>query len=210
MSHLSTSRDPAVELADNAHDHEPPSIAFSGSSARLSAPSAPGARFAIVSALALGVLSCLALLRGGAPSSAQGAASNDLETFVQGCEQGDAVACNNLGVIYEHGYGVTPDARTAFRAFERACLGGSPDGCGNLGVLYERGEGTAADLSEAVRLYEQACNTGAALGCSNLGALYAHGKGVARDATRARGLFALACDTGSAAGCSNLMQSGSH
>jgi TPR repeat protein len=206
MNHDDASIDPSVSALDNAQDSEPPSIAFTKSSARLSERSPRGA---VLTALVLGALGCLALLRGAASSPTAGA-SSELESFRQGCAEGDAVACNNLGVTYAHGYSVSQNAASAARAFERACQGGSADGCSNLGALYERGEGTAPNLAEALRLYEQSCTMGAALGCSNLGALRALGKGITRDATEALRLFALACETGSAAGCSNLMASNAH
>jgi TPR repeat protein len=204
MKHSSSIR-LRVPTVDSALESEPPSIAFANTSARLSEP-AP--RRAVLSALVLGALGGLLLLR-DADSNRIAAAGNDLERFHQRCAQGDAVACNNLGVTYQLGYAVTPNAWAAFRAFELACQGGSPDGCNNQGALYERGEGTAQDLAEAVRLYERACTAGAALGCSNLGALRAQGKGVTRDDSEARRLFTLACQTGSAAGCSNLTASDS-
>ena len=134
------------------------------------------------------------------------AASAELSTLAQGCDQGEAVSCNDLGVSYLHGYSVPADARLAFAAFERACGLGSPDGCGNLGALYESGVGVGRSLEEAARLYERACGAGGALACSNLGALYARGRGVPRDLLEARRLFTLACQTGSAAGCNNLIQ----
>jgi hypothetical protein len=141
-----------------------------------------------------------------ASTVAASAPNGDAIAIAQGCERGDAVHCNDLGVSYLHGYAVPVDALLAFRSFERACEGGSPDGCSNLGALYEGGVGVEVGLEEAARRYEQACDMGGALGCSNLGALYAHGRGVARDLREARRLFTLACELGSAAGCSNLIQ----
>jgi len=122
------------------------------------------------------------------------------------CDLGDAVQCNDLGVISLHGHGVPADPSVALRAFERSCAYGSPDGCSNLGALYENGVGVATNLMEAARLYERACANGGALGCSNLGALYARGRGVARDLAEARRLFTLACQNDSAAGCNNLLR----
>ncbi|MEY2936017.1 MAG: hypothetical protein RL033_6766 [Pseudomonadota bacterium] len=146
----------------------------------------------------------------GATSEPDSAGSSDriadARALQRGCESGDAVMCNDLGVSYLRGLGVTPDVGLARSAFERACRRGSPDGCGNLGALYESGAGVPASIARASRLYEQACTTGCALGCSNLGALYARGLGVARDLDEAQRLFELACETGSAAGCTNLLQ----
>ena len=146
----------------------------------------------------------------GATSEPDSAGSSDRNAdtlaLQQGCESGNAVMCNDLGVSYLRGLGIARDVSLALGAFERSCRRGSPDGCGNLGALYESGAGVPASIAHASRLYEQACTMGCALGCSNLGALYARGLGVERDPEEAQRLFALACETGSAAGCSNLLQ----
>jgi TPR repeat protein len=120
------------------------------------------------------------------------------------CNAGDGVACNDLGVSYEHGYSVERDSRPAAVLFERACAGGVADGCSNLGALHERGAGVPASLDAARELYQRACQQHSALGCSNLGALYARGAGTVIDRDEARRLFAQACAGGSATGCANL------
>jgi TPR repeat protein len=134
------------------------------------------------------------------------ALKTDVPRLDRGCQDGDAVMCNDLGVSYLHGLAAPADLSLALQAFERSCRHGSPDGCGNLGALYESGAGVTASFARASRLYERACTMGCALGCSNLGALYARGLGVPRDRDEAQHLFALACDAGSAAGCNNLLQ----
>lgn len=134
------------------------------------------------------------------------AARPELAELAVSCETGDAVSCNDLGVVSLDGYGTPGDVHAAFRAFQRACNNGSADGCGNLGALYESGAGAHASVDQAARLYERACKQGGALGCSNLGALYARGLGVPRNLAAAQRYFAFACERGSAAGCSNLME----
>lgn len=168
-------------------------------------------RRVFASVLAATVGACLSLSSG--PSAA--APPSDVEgsfdptatlALDQGCEDGDAVMCNDLGVSYLRGLGMPSDVSLALRAFERACRRGSADGCGNLGALHESGAGVPASMAEASRLYDLACGMGCALGCSNLGVLYARGLGVPRDVDAARRLFTLACETGSALGCHNLLQ----
>jgi len=122
-------------------------------------------------------------------------------TLAAACEAGDAVACNDLGVSYEHGYSVPRDSVAAAQLFERACNGGVTDGCNNLGAGLERREATRARASE---LYRRACEAGSALGCSNLGALYARSARTPADVRSARQLFERACAGGSATGCENL------
>ena len=184
-------------------DRDLPSLGFTHSSERLA--NGPH-RLGLVAALALGALGSLFLALGDR-NDASALASGELLPLELGCERGDAVSCNDLGVSYQRGYSVEADSTRAFRLFQRACEQGSAEGCSNLGALHEHGAGTAPSLAEAVRLYQQACQAGSALGCSNLGALHAAGKGVAKDAEEARRLFSLACEGGSATGCQNLMAS---
>jgi len=127
-----------------------------------------------------------------------------LAALESACNTGDAVACNDLGVSYEHGYSVARDSRAAAALFERACEAGVADSCNNLGALHERGAGVPASLDSARELYQRACDQHSALGCSNLGALYARGAGSVIDRDEARRLFAQACTGGSATGCENL------
>jgi Sel1 repeat len=191
-----------------------PAVSLSLTASSVRAERSPHRR-AWLSALAFGFAGSIVALWGTPPTRASSTpieraavVSSDSASFASGCERGDAIACNDLGVTALHA--VPGDVSLAVRSFERACQSGSADGCSNLGALYEGGAGVRTDLSGAARLYEQACTDGAALGCSNLGALYARGKGVARDASEARRLFTLACDGGSAAGCNNLMQVAAH
>jgi hypothetical protein len=170
-----------------------------------------------LSVLAVGLLGCFAVAWGSLSRATPTpllagvtGGSGDALALAQACELGSPEHCNDLGVSYLHGYGVSANADLAFHAFERACRDGSPDACSNLGALYESGVGVAPSLTEAARLYEQACTARGALGCSNLGALYARGRGVARDTGEAQRLFTLACEIGSAAGCNNAMQPSLH
>ena len=131
-----------------------------------------------------------------------------LEEFRDACEAGDAIACNDLGVCYERGYGTSPNPWKAVELFERGCRRGSAEACNNQGAMIERSWGSERAIREvdAVRaLYKRACDHGSALGCSNLGALYAKGKGVRQDTSDARWLFERACQTGCATGCTNLI-----
>jgi TPR repeat protein len=166
-------------------------------------------RFAIVTALCLGALGLFAVsgARASAPlESARAVAGvpHELQALESACVDGDAAACNDLGVSYERGYSVQPDAQRAAALFERACDGGVADGCSNLGALHERGAGAYSSVQQAFDLYQRACDAGSALGCSNLGALHARGIGTRRDRDQARRLFRLAREGGSATGCENL------
>src|SRR5207302_10570025 len=48
------------------------------------------------------------------------------------CERGYAAGCSNLGVAYEHGWGVRRDVTRAVALYRQACDAGEALGCGNL------------------------------------------------------------------------------
>jgi TPR repeat protein len=129
-----------------------------------------------------------------------------LEAYADGCQAGDAAACNNLGVSYERGYGTERDGSRALALFERACRSGSAEACNNQAALLERVSDVGSAIEPIRELYRRACTQGSGLGCSNLGALYAKGKGVARDRAQAHWLFERACQSGVSIGCDNLVE----
>jgi TPR repeat protein len=131
-----------------------------------------------------------------------------LEEYDVGCRRGDAAACNNLGVSYQHGYGTEPDDGIALSIFDRACHAGSADGCNNRGAVLEQGWLRGEDIAPIRESYEHACQQGSGLGCSNLGALHARGRGVPRDPALAAWLFERACQMGDVTGCENLLATG--
>ena len=122
----------------------------------------------------------------------------------QACDGGSADGCDNLGRLYEHGWGVARDYARARSLYERACDGGSAIGCSNLGVLYENGLGIARDYSQAASLFKKACDGGSAYGCGNLGWMYQDGRAAAQDYAQAASLYQKACDGGDANSCGSL------
>lgn len=126
-----------------------------------------------------------------------------LEAYDEACKQGDPVACNNLGVCYQSGYGTERDDERALAIFERACSAGSADACNNQAALLERRGQSTREGAAPQELYRRACAGGAGIGCSNLGALYFKGQGVPRAPDHARALFERACQLGSVVGCEN-------
>ena len=60
-------------------------------------------------------------------------------------EQGDDDAQYNLGVMYDNGYGVPQDYKTAVKWFKIASEQGHPTSQANLGLMYEEGLGVIKD-----------------------------------------------------------------
>ena len=71
-------------------------------------------------------------------------------------EQGDAVAQNNLGLMYANGRGVPEDDAEAVRWFRMAAEQGNPDAQNDLEIMYTNGRGVPEDDAEAVRWYRLA------------------------------------------------------
>ena len=60
-----------------------------------------------------------------------------LPGFKEHAKQGNALAQNNIGIMYEHGYGVKVDMAKAVKWFKKAAKKGQPDAMYNLGRYYE-------------------------------------------------------------------------
>ncbi len=73
-------------------------------------------------------------------------ACQDAESLRVDCDDGDAIACYELGVMYQSGEGATQDFAHAASLYEQACDGGEMRGCTNLG------------FARAASLYQQACD----------------------------------------------------
>jgi len=69
-------------------------------------------------------------------------------------------AINNLGSLYQHGYGVEQDHAKAISLYEKSAKMGSPGGYFNLGSLYEHGDGVKQDDNKAIEYYEKALAAG--------------------------------------------------
>ncbi len=69
-------------------------------------------------------------------------------------------AINNLGALYQHGYGVKQDYAQAISLYEKSAKMGSPGGYFNLGGMYEHGDGVTQDDTKALEYYEQALAAG--------------------------------------------------
>ena len=66
-----------------------------------------------------------------------------LEIFRHWADHGDARAQDELGMIYEHGNGVTKSYAEAVRWYRKAADKGYAPAQNNLGAMYESGHGVA-------------------------------------------------------------------
>ena len=80
-------------------------------------------------------------------------------------EQGNAVAQNNLGLLYDNGQGVRQDYQEAAKWYRKAAEQGDASAQGNLGVLYEQGQGVRQNKAVAKEWFGKACDNGDQKGC---------------------------------------------
>lgn len=140
--------------------------------------------------------------------------------YEQACDGGNALACTNLGFMYERGQGVTADPESAVRLYSRGCAGsictGTNNlGCVNLGRAYRDGSGVKADPYKAIGLFRGVCNrqvapvddqdaVNIARACSLVGAAILFEEGVVRDVPAAVIFLEKGCAANDTFGCYNL------
>ncbi len=128
------------------------------------------------------------------------------------CADGDALACNLVGLMLHDGRsGATPDRAGAARSYRTACNLGAGIGCYNLSHMLRAGDGMPADEAEADRLlerthrlYETSCAEGGLSWCTNLAGLVQRGEGRDPDQTQARNLYVDTCERGDPMACIEL------
>ena len=119
-------------------------------------------------------------------------------------DQGNAIAQNNLGVMYRDGRGVPQNGSEAVRVFRLAADQGLAEAQFSLGVMYDDGRDVPQNDSEAVRWYRLAADQGNAFAQNNLGVMYRDGRGVPQNDSEAVRWYRLAADQGNAFAQNNL------
>uniref|UniRef100_UPI000AF92760 tetratricopeptide repeat protein n=1 Tax=Aliarcobacter skirrowii TaxID=28200 RepID=UPI000AF92760 len=61
------------------------------------------------------------------------------EWYEKSASQGNTTAQNNLGVMYDNGYGVRQDKKIAKELYGKACDGGVQIACDNYKILNQQG-----------------------------------------------------------------------
>ena len=139
-----------------------------------------------------------------AQEAAKVSPEQELAALTKKAEAGDAIAQNNLGVMYANGEGVPKDAVKAVEWYQKAALQGEASAQNNLGAMYANGEGVPKDAAKAVEWYQKAAVQGNAIAQHNLGVRYANGEGVPKDAAKAVEWIQKAAVQGEASAQSNL------
>ena len=88
--------------------------------------------------------------------------------YERSAEKGNMYAMNDLGYIYQHGYGTAVDYAKALRYYEQAAELGNPHALNNLGYVYENGLGVRQDFQKAIEYYNRAIAGGSENAANNL------------------------------------------
>gem|GEM_PF-3086413 len=99
------------------------------------------------------------------------------KTFQPLAEQGDAVAQNNIGIMYFHGQGVPKDERKAFEWLNKAAQQGDADAQDALFAMYYEGKGVKQDRAKAEAWLRKAAAQGLSRAQKTLKELFGDGKG---------------------------------
>jgi TPR repeat protein len=108
-----------------------------------------------------------------------------LEVFESLSGAGHDGAAFMLGVMYEHGLGVTPDEARAAAWYLKAAQRGSASAQYNIAVFHQLGRSVERSDAEALKWHRAAAAQGHRKAQNNLGALYFAGAGVTRDLVEA-------------------------
>ena len=98
-------------------------------------------------------------------------------------------AQNNIGHLYERGYGVSQNYGEAMKWYKQASAEGLAEAEHNVGMLYSQGFGVAKNDQEAVKWFRRAAKQELADSQYMLALSYYEGKGVKLSYTRSKALF---------------------
>jgi hypothetical protein len=136
------------------------------------------------------------LLRGNAALEHQDYAEA-MRLYRPPADQGNPAAQNNVGWLYQNGWGVPQDYAEAVRWYLKAADRGNAAAQTSLGWLYQNGWGIKQDYAEAMRWYRMAADQGNAAAQTKIGGLYSDGLGVPRDQGQAQAWMQKAAAGGS-------------
>lgn len=119
---------------------------------------------------------------------------------------GDPAAKAYLGFMFQHGYGVPQDNKTALRYYREAARDGNGYALAMLGRMYLHGWSVQQSSREAYKYFTKSAETQNPDGLLQLGLLYLHGDGAKRDFAKAQLYFSRAAQQGNLVALFNLAQ----
>lgn len=97
------------------------------------------------------------------------AASDQKASFEKGCNEGNIIACYNLGIMHDEGYAnLIEDDNKAIELYLKACDSNYYDACSRAAFLYEEGNNVELDMKKAFKLYAKACGGNDGYACHNV------------------------------------------
>ena len=117
---------------------------------------------------------------------------------------GYAPAQYQMGIIYQHGYGVPKDGLKALEFFELAAQQSDSDAQFELALIYTEGILVQQDLPKAYQLTLKAAKKGLASAQFNVAVMLANGTGVSQDDFKASRWYQTAADQNHALAQYNL------
>lgn len=128
-----------------------------------------------------------------------------IELLTPLADSGDAVAQNAMGVLYQQGWGVSPDQELAASFFKLSAEQGNAKGAMNLAYAYRTGTGVSPSCTEARLLLEPHAQNGIATAQVMLGAIYDEGcADVPTDSRKAFQWYLAAAEQGDSRGLGNV------
>jgi TPR repeat protein len=118
---------------------------------------------------------------------------------------GNAVAQNYVGVLYQTGTGVHANMATAMRWYEAAARNGNLKAMTNLGKAYAGGWAEGADFTKAAEWFGRAAGFGEVDAQFDLAILYERGEGVSRSIPEAYKWYVIAGARGDANAASRAL-----
>ena len=115
-------------------------------------------------------------------------------------EDGAAEAQNNIGYLYERGFGVKQSYTRAIEWYKKAADQNSPEALHNLGMLAFPGYGMRQDYPAAKRYFTAAADLKMGDAQYMLGLIYYQGHGLKKNTAKARDHFLAAAKLGNPKG----------
>ncbi len=101
-----------------------------------------------------------------------------MQLYKKLADEGDGRASERVAVMYDHGWGVPPDAKESIAWLERASEQKDSLALYELGRLYEQGINVPQDYEKALKLYQASSNGLLSPALLALSKMYLDGSGV--------------------------------